>query len=44
MTLLLTCHECAQAQDLRGLPPDSERQQEAVLAVAQNDAFNWGCA
>jgi hypothetical protein len=30
-------------QDLNSLPPDSERQQEAVLAVAQHDAFNWGC-
>jgi pullulanase-type alpha-1,6-glucosidase len=29
-------------ENLSRLPPDSERQQEAVLAVSQSDAFNWG--
>jgi len=28
--------------DLSGLPPDSDRQQAAVNAVANRDAFNWG--
>jgi hypothetical protein len=23
-------------------PPDSERQQAAVMAIADRDAFNWG--
>jgi pullulanase-type alpha-1,6-glucosidase len=30
------------AGDLAGFPPDSERQQAAVTAVAAEDAFNWG--
>ena len=29
-------------EDLSGLPPDSEAQQAAVLALSQSDAFNWG--
>lgn len=28
--------------DLRSFPPDSTGQQAAVLAVADQDAFNWG--
>ncbi|MFL6027638.1 MAG: alpha-amylase family glycosyl hydrolase, partial [Friedmanniella sp.] len=28
--------------DLAGLPPDSDRQQACVSAVADDDAFNWG--
>ncbi|GAB7193556.1 hypothetical protein NUM3379_42660 [Kineococcus sp. NUM-3379] len=28
--------------DLPSLPPDSERQQECVSAVAARDGFNWG--
>lgn len=28
--------------ELHSWPPDSERQQEAVAAVASSDAFNWG--
>jgi pullulanase len=28
--------------DLAGLPPDSDRQQAAVQAVAARDGFNWG--
>jgi hypothetical protein len=31
-------------QDLSSYPPDSPEQQVAVLAVADNDGFNWGCA
>ena len=30
------------ACDLAKLPPDSEKQQECVLAVADQDGFNWG--
>jgi pullulanase-type alpha-1,6-glucosidase len=30
------------ACDLAALPPDSERQQECVAAVAERDGFNWG--
>ncbi|GGK71831.1 pullulanase-type alpha-1,6-glucosidase [Mangrovihabitans endophyticus] len=30
------------ACDLAALPPDSPRQQAAVLAVADTDGFNWG--
>ena len=30
------------ACDLAGLPPDSERQQECVAAIAERDGFNWG--
>lgn len=29
-------------EDLSVYPPDSDRQQAAVLAVADQDAFNWG--
>lgn len=29
-------------EDLSGLPPDSEAQQAAVLALSQSDALNWG--
>jgi len=29
-------------EDLSQFPPDSERQQAAVLAVADQDGFNWG--
>ena len=25
-------------------PPDSEEQQAALLRVAEQDAYNWGCA
>ncbi len=28
--------------DLAALPPDSDRQQAAVMAVADQDGFNWG--
>jgi pullulanase len=28
--------------DLSGFPPDSDRQQAAVTAVADQDGFNWG--
>ncbi len=30
------------ACDLAGLPPDSDQQQAAVMAVAATDGFNWG--
>jgi pullulanase-type alpha-1,6-glucosidase len=30
------------ACDLRALPPDSDKQQECVLAVADEDGYNWG--
>ena len=30
--------------DLSAFPPDSEEQQAAVLAVAEEDAYNWGYA
>lgn len=29
-------------EDLTRYPPDSEQQQAAVLAIADNDGFNWG--
>ncbi len=29
-------------EDLSKYPPDSEHQQAAVLAIADDDAFNWG--
>lgn len=29
-------------EDLSVHPPDSDRQQAAVAAIADNDAFNWG--
>lgn len=29
-------------EDLSQLPSDSDRQQAAVAAVADEDAFNWG--
>ena len=29
-------------EDLSDLPPDSEEQQAAVMAVADRDGFNWG--
>jgi len=29
-------------EDLSRYPPDSDRQQAAVLAIADQDAFNWG--
>jgi pullulanase-type alpha-1,6-glucosidase len=32
----------APACDLAALPPDSEQQQACVLAVADQDGFNWG--
>jgi pullulanase-type alpha-1,6-glucosidase len=32
----------APACDLAALPPDSPAQQEAVMAVADEDGFNWG--
>jgi hypothetical protein len=38
-------HELPQAavrEDLSKYPPDSDKQQAAVLAIADNDAFNWG--
>ena len=30
------------AGDLSSFPPDSEEQQEAVMAIADRDGFNWG--
>ena len=30
------------ACDLAALPPDSEKQQECVAAIAEKDGFNWG--
>eukprot|EP00967_Tisochrysis_lutea_P037614 scaffold45204_cov17-Tisochrysis_lutea.AAC.1 len=29
-------------EDLSQYPPDSDKQQAAVLAVADQDGFNWG--
>jgi hypothetical protein len=29
-------------EDLSKYPPDSDKQQAAVLAIADNDGFNWG--
>lgn len=29
-------------EDLSQYPPDSERQQQVIMSVADRDAFNWG--
>ena len=36
------CDQAVPAGDLAALPPDSPGQQRAVMAVADDDGFNWG--